>query len=73
MKVKIIRLSKKDAFYGQRKELVGLTGKWTDLAGLREGGWYGGNFVFDSVPNGNGWRGISTLCFAYVKFEVLEK
>lgn len=73
MKVKVIRLGKKDAFYKQRKELIGLTGEWKDIVGRRNDGWYGGTLTFDNPPVGSGWKGFKGLCFAYVKFEVLEK
>jgi hypothetical protein len=66
MKVKIVRLSKKDAFYWNKKEILGLTGEITSTVD-RENGWKGIVFIPDNNP-----FDFTPIYFAYVKLEKVE-
>lgn len=67
MKVKIIRLGKRDAHYNDRKELIGLAGE-CEVIGEYENGWKGISFI----PDNNPWPEISPIHFFNVKIEILE-
>lgn len=73
MKVKIIRLSKKDAHYGYRKMLIGLTGnilmdEYSTPTVDKENGWSGIAFI----PDNNPFPHLPVIHFAYVKFEQVK-
>lgn len=70
MKVKITKLSKKDAHYRDSKILIGLVGECEITNKRTVRGYKGISFIPDKVPDG--W-GLPVTHFYAVKFEVLEK
>jgi len=68
MKAKIVRLSKNDGHYHDRKELIGLTGE-VEILVQRERRWLGVQFV----PDNNPWPFLPVIHFAYVKIEEIKE
>ncbi len=48
-KYRITRIGKKDAFYDDRKRLIGQEGTVQGLLDPKERGWYSGDFQFDET------------------------
>jgi len=70
MKVKIIRLSKKDAFWDDRKKIIGSVGEWEYSIDMHNG-WTGGKFIPD-VPIQYVTMSDGACHFAYVKTEQVK-
>lgn len=76
MRVKVIELSRNDAYYEDRKEIVGMMGEFKKEEEIQErDGWIAGYFTPDKglLPSSQINSGLSGYTFAYVKVEELTE
>ncbi len=71
MKVKIIRLGREDAWYHDRKRIIGITSRWEYTVDM-DRNWTGGKFISDTEIEFITFED-SAIHFAYVKFEEVKE